>query len=159
MNIPSTRELLNRFIKIEESEKIKSKSLLESDESGDTFGNGAEQKITSKDNHSGKVRNERSQGSENSQQSYDGNDKEVDTKTGNERGEGSEKAEQEYTGNDKPVSDNFKFSKGGDKSVAAAKGADKEFSNYRSKIRAAMRGGIATPIDKPEFKGNQGLNK
>jgi hypothetical protein len=157
MSTPSTRDLLKRLQKIEESERKTLKE--ESGPEATSIQSGEEVKITSKDDHSGQVKHDRKQGAENAEDSYDGSDKEVETKTGNKRDSGSEKAEEEYTGSKEPVSDDFKHSKGSNSSVAAAQDADKDFSNYRSKIRAAMRGGLVTPIDKPEFKGNQGLNK
>ena len=149
MTTPSTRDLLKRLQKIEESAGPESTTI----EKGD------KQEISSQDDHSKQSNTVRKQGSENAEESYDGSDKEVETKSGNKRKEGSDEAEQEYTGTEEAVSDNFEHTKGSDKTIPAAKGADKNFANYRSQIRAAMRGGIAAPIDKPEFKGNQGLNK
>lgn len=159
MSTPSTKDLLKRFQKIEEQERRRKGLLNEEGPETTNIGSGDEQKIASKDDHSGEVKHDRKQGAENAEESYDGSDKEVETKTGNKREQGSDKAEEEYTGSDKAVSDNFKHSSGSEKTVASAEGASKDFSNYRSRIRAAMRGGVVTPIDKPEFKGNQGLNK
>ena len=137
-------------------------SLLEdNDPSSTTFQKGEKVEITSQDTNSGKVERASGveQGSEKAPQEFEGNDKDLETKTGSEQKEGAEEAAEEFEGSKKAISDDFKFAKGSDKKVASAEGASKDFGNYREQIRAAMRGGIAQPINKPEFKGNQGLNK
>jgi hypothetical protein len=161
MNAPSTRELLKRLQLIEEQENGKGKISL-NEESGpeDTeIKQGSEQKIVSKDDHSSKVKQSYGQGSTEANKSYEGNDKSVNDEVKNSRSEGSEESEEAFTGSDKAISDNFKMKKGSEKTVSASEGASKEFANYREKIRAAMRGGLATPINKPEYTGNTGLNK
>ena len=160
MNMPSTRELLQRLQKIEEQENKKNSKLNEETGPAETaIQKGDEQSIKSKDDHSKQVKQDHGEGSSEAPKSYDGNDKSVNTEVNNERKEGSDQAEEEFTGSDKPVSDNFKMNKGSNKTVASAEGADKDFASYRQKIRAAMRGGLVKTIDKPEFQGNKGLNK
>ena len=160
MNAPSTRDLLKRLQKIEEQEFKKGQKLNEESGPAETaIQKGDEQSISSKDDHSAQVKQDHGEGSSEAPQTYDGNDKSVNTDVKNDRKEGSDEAEEEFTGNDKPISDNFKMNKGSNTTVASAEGADKDFASYREKIRAAMRGGLVKPIDKPEFQGNKGLNK
>ena len=76
----------------------------------------------------------------------------MDTKTGSKRDSGAEKAEEEFKGSEKAVSDNFKHSKGGKDKVAAAEGADKEFAEFRKRVRKAM--GLS--LTDKKNKGNDG---
>lgn len=159
MTAPSTRELLKKLQLIEEQESKKSKLNEESGPSDTAISKGDKIEVTSQDDHSGQVKQDHGQGSSEAPKSYEGNKQSVNADVKNNRKEGSEEAEEEFTGSDKPVSDNFKMKKGSNKTVAAAQDADKDFANYRERIRAAMRGGLVKPIDKPEFKGNKGLNE
>lgn len=159
MTMPSTRDLLKKFRLIEEGNNKKLKINEEAGPADVAISKGDKIEITSQDGHSGKVKQTYGQGSSEAPKSYDGNDQSVNKDVKNDRKEGSEKAEEKFTGSDKPVSDNFKMKKGSNKTVAAAQDADKDFANYRERIRAAMRGGLVKPIDKPEFKGNKGLNE
>lgn len=145
MTAPSNKELLRRFQKIQESD---------GPEANAGFKTGGDVGIESKDDHSAPVKQVRKPGSDGAEESYDGSDKEVETKTGNKREAGAEKAPEEFEGSEAHATEasNDKRKAGGKDTVPAAQGASKEFAAFRNRIRSAM----GMSLDDKKNKGNDG---
>ena len=144
--------MLRRLKKIEEADK---KALLSESGPEDNagFSSGKEIGIVSRDDNSAPVKRVRDSGANDAPQSYDGNDKDLDTKTGNVRDPGAIKSPDEFDADNTPISDNHRRRKGGKGKIPAAEGASKEFSDFRSKIREAMFG---LNLSDKKNKGNDG---
>ena len=152
MSTPSAKDMLRRLKKIEEAEK---KDLLNEHGPEDNAGfqSGKDVGFQSKDDHSNPVKRVRDSGVQDAPMSFDGNDKDLDTKTGNERNPGSDESPDEFDADNTPISDNHKRRKGGSGTIPAAEGAAKDFAAFRDKIRTAMFG---LSLSDKKNKGNDG---
>lgn len=160
MSQPSAKELLARLNKIDENDAKTGKKLNESGPEDNTgFDKGKEVGPSSKDDHSEPVKRVRQSGANEAPRSYDGNDKDLDSKTGNERKPGAENAPEEFEGSEKAISDNHKRKAGGKATVPAAEGAAKEFGAFRERIRSAMYGAGGLSLNDKLNKGNDGSLK
>jgi hypothetical protein len=151
MSVPTNKELMERFAKIQSSE---GRVLNEGPEDNEGFETGKEASITSKDDHSKPVSRKRESGSAEAPHEYDAKDKKLETEGGNKREAGADKAQNKYEGSDKAANDTTKQERTekGLGVAPVAKGADKEFAKFRDRIRAKM--GLS--LDDKLNKGNDG---
>ena len=151
MSVPTNKELMERFAKIQASE---SKTLRESPEDNEGFQAGKPAGVVSKDTHSKPVTRKNDAGVKDAPKEYDAKSKELDTKTGTDRKPGVDEAPDKFEGSDKSASDTTKEERteNGIGKAPVAKGADKEFAKFRDRIRAKM--GLS--LDDKLNKGNDG---
>jgi len=151
MSVPTNKELMERFAKIQANE---SKTLKESPEDNEGFQAGKPAGVLSKDDHSKPVSRKNDPGVKDAPKEYDAKSKELDTKTGTERKPGAEEAQDKFEGSEKAASDTTKDERtqNGIGKAPVAKGADKEFAKFRDRIRAKM--GLS--LDDKLNKGNDG---
>ena len=150
--IPSNKELFARFQKINESDVKVINETGPEDNAGFKAGEAAG--VLSKDDHSKPVKRDHEAGASEAPQKYEGNDKELETKTGSKREAGADKAADKFEGTDKAANDDTKQERteNGLGKAPVAKGASKTFAEFRDKIRAKM--GLA--LDDKLNKGNDG---
>lgn len=151
MSVPTNKELMERFAKIQAAEQ---KTLKESPEDNEGFQAGKPAGVLSKDDHSKPVSRKREAGASEAPQEFDAKDKKLDTDGGNKREAGADKAQDKFEGSDKPASDTTKEKRKENAigKAPAAEGADKEFAKFRDRIRAKM--GLS--LDDKLNKGNDG---
>ncbi len=148
MSVPTNKELMERFAKIQASE---SKLIKESPEDNEGFQAGKPAGMLSKDDHSKPVSRKNEPGVKDAPKEYDAKDKKMETDGGNKREAGADKAQDKFEGSDKAAGDTEEKRKG-DKKFPAAEGAEKEFAKFRDRIRAKM--GLS--LDDKLNKGNDG---
>jgi hypothetical protein len=148
MSVPTNKELMERFAKIQAAD---TKIIKESPEDNEGFQSGKSAGVLSKDDHSKPVTRKTDSGVKDAPKEYDAKDKKMDTDGGNKRESGADKAPNKFEGSDKPAGETDDKRKG-DKKFPAAEGADKEFSKFRDRIRAKM--GLS--LDDKLNKGNDG---
>ncbi|MCS7316923.1 MAG: hypothetical protein NZZ41_01185 [Candidatus Dojkabacteria bacterium] len=104
----------------------------------------------SKDTHSKPVKTIREPGAQNAPKKYDV-ENEIETKAENKRKPGASEAPNKFEGSKDSVNKNTDQERKGDKFIVA-KGAEKEFAEFRKKIRSAL--GLS--LDSDLNKGNDG---
>jgi hypothetical protein len=137
MSVPTNKELMERFAKIQAAE---SKTLKESPEDNDGFQAGKPAGVLSKDDHSKPVSRKNDPGVKDAPKEYDAKDKKLDTDGGNKRDAGADKAQDKFEGSEKAASDTTKDERKENAlgKAPVAKGAEKEFAKFRDRIRAKM---------------------
>ena len=97
MSVPTNKELMERFAKIQAAE---SKTLRESPEDNEGFQAGKPAGVLSKDDHSKPVTSKKGPGVKEAPKEYDAKDKKIDTDGGNKRDPGADKAQDKFEGSD-----------------------------------------------------------